>query len=144
MTKTMLVRNEKGNPVQSPHFEEVADRLYRVLNYGTPDAKTELDGKTGNITSEHISEGECGSSEYCALALAVRDMFAVLPEQIEVDGFRASIYDASLRNAIDLELSQPLQDWIDAFDSENEVKPVRLIVLDEINGDCVLDILHTL
>ena len=92
------------------------------------------DGMTGKITTQHIGEGACGDAQYCALALAVGDMFAVPPEQIEVDGFRASIYDVSLRNAIDLELSQPLRDWIDAFDDEKEVEPVGLIVTDRRQG----------
>ena len=95
---------------------------------------SDYDGMTGKITAMHIGEGACGDAQRCALALALADMFAVPPEQTEVDGFAASIYDADSNEVIGLELSTPLRDWIDAFDQENEVEPVGLIVIDRRQG----------
>ena len=141
-TKTLLIPASKaqGYWKQSPDFEEAADNLYRIMNHGTPDAKSEYDGMTGEVTALHIREGVCGSSQLCAVSLAVAEMFSVPPNRVEVDGESVGVYDADLNEIFSGSLSDALGNWIYDFDCERGVKPVNLIVKGTETG-YLLDIL---
>ena len=84
---------------------------------------TTLEGMTGEITALDIGNGQQGICELCPVALALARMF----EGCETDvNMNDATIDTNGETLTVLRISEALADWIEAYDFENKVSPVKL------------------
>ena len=88
---------------------------------------TNLSGKIGQVSQMDIGEGAVGDCSLCPVALGLNRMFPGYASHIEHP--IALINDELGNTKVDLLMSQPLQDWIDAFDHEKVVSPIELVIM---------------
>lgn len=91
----------------------------------------DLIGMEGVLTRWHINEGIRGNCEHCPIALVLSEMFPNY--EVNVDGSVASIHVQGNVH-VSLELSESVAYWIDAYDQENDVGTLTLIIRDNPDG----------
>lgn len=84
---------------------------------------TTLDGMTGEVTRNDIAEGQRGICDLCPVARAVSRMFEGFQVYVELD--TVTIHHNSETYAV-LFVGGELAEWIDQFDTENDVQPIGL------------------
>ena len=84
---------------------------------------TTLDGMTGEVTHNDIAEGQQGICDLCPVARAVSRMFKGFQVYVELDTM--TIHENGETYAV-LFVGDALAEWIDQFDNENNVQPIKL------------------
>ena len=82
-----------------------------------------FDGMTGELTTEDIQEGIRCDHEACPLARALENMF---PGYYAFVDDYAVLHDTKGEVIVDMPLSDPLLTWVDRFDNEKPVDPIKL------------------
>ena len=80
-------------------------------------------GLTGEVTALDIGNGQPGSCTLCPIALALERMFPGYEVYVEINEATIHKGDAEL---VRLRISEPLSAWMDAYDSEETVSPVKI------------------
>ncbi len=86
---------------------------------------TTLHGKQEHVTADDIEKGTGGSCQACPIALAVQRMFPTYEICVEME--QITLFEADEVYAV-LHVSEALADWIDAYDNENKVTPITLLI----------------
>ena len=82
-------------------------------------------GMEGRVTQQIIESSNRGDCEHCAIATVLSGMFPHY--KINVNGSEAVIHTNGNEHA-SLLISEPLAEWIDAYDNENNVGTFTLII----------------
>lgn len=111
---------------------------YDITNYKNI-SDLDLSGIERRLERTHIIEGRRGDCEFCAVALVLSELFPKYA--INVNGEEAVIHSNGVEKAIFL-ISEPIAEWIDAYDNENDVGGILLIIRKcDVKGyDYLLDI----
>ena len=84
---------------------------------------TKLDGMTGKITATDITDAEPGNHERCALAVA---LWRIFPEcQAYVDDY-VKVWNKATDTYLNMFMGDDLLIWVDFFDNQMGVDPVKL------------------
>ena len=84
---------------------------------------TTLDGMTGEVTRNDIAEGQQGICDLCPVARAVSRMFDGC--WVSVQHNAVTLKQSDETYAV-LRVGSELAEWIDQFDTENDVEPIGL------------------
>lgn len=82
-------------------------------------------GMEGRVTRKHIDESKRGDCEHCAVATVLSEMFPHY--EVNVNGEEATIHTRGTVH-VALLISESLGKWIDAYDQENDVGTLTLVI----------------
>ena len=82
-----------------------------------------FDGMTGELTAEDIEKGDRCNHEACPLARALENMFP--GHSVYVDDYVA-VNNKEGETILNMPLTDPLLTWVDRFDNEKPVEPIKL------------------